>query len=84
MFEHNVAYFDNTLGFLAKISFTPLIYHPGGGSLGCPEKQTSSRDYNLFVWSTVFQPKWNDIQKTYKTYQNPVKNTVFRIFSEFV
>ena len=29
-----------TLGFLAKISFTPLLYHPGR-CLGCPEKQTS-------------------------------------------
>ena len=49
-----------TLGFLAKISFTLLLYHPGR-CLGCPEKQTSSRNYNLFVWSAVFQPKWNDI-----------------------
>jgi hypothetical protein len=38
----------HTLGFLAEISFTPLLYHPGG-FLGCPEKQTSSRNYNLFV-----------------------------------
>ena len=34
-----------TLGFLAKISFTPLLYHPGG-CLGCPEKQKSSRSCN--------------------------------------
>ena len=25
-----------TLGFLGEISFTPLVYHPGG-CLGCPE-----------------------------------------------
>ena len=73
-----------TLGFLAKISFTPLLYHPGR-CLGCPEKWKSSRNYNLFVWSAVFQPKWNDIQKSYKNYQNPVKSyCFFGIFSEFV
>jgi hypothetical protein len=73
-----------TLGFLAKISFTPLLFHPGG-CLWCPEKRTSSRNYNLFVWSTVFQPKWHGIRKTYKDYQNPVKRyRFFRIFSEFV
>ena len=49
-----------TLGFLAKISFTPLLYHPGG-CLGCPEKRTRSRNYNFFVWSAVFQPKWNSV-----------------------
>jgi hypothetical protein len=65
-----------TLGFLAKISFIPLSYHPGG-CLGCPEKQTISRNYNLFVWFAVFQPKWNDIQKTYKNYQNLVKSYCF-------
>ena len=65
-----------TLGFLAKISFTPLLYPPGR-CLGCPEKRTSSRNYNLFVWSAVFQPKWNDIKKTYKNYQNPVKSYYF-------
>ena len=45
---------DSTLGFLAEISFTPLLYHPGG-CLGCPEKKTRSRNYNLFVRSAVFQ-----------------------------
>ena len=65
-----------TLGFLAKISFTPLLYHPGG-CFECPEKGTSSRNYNLFVWSAVFQPKWNDIKKTYKNCQNPVKSYCF-------
>ena len=68
--------YNGTLGFLAEISFTPLLYHPGG-CLGCPEKRTSSRNYNLFVWSAVFQPKWNDIKKTYKNYQNPVKSYCF-------
>jgi hypothetical protein len=33
--------------------------------------------YNLFVWFAVFQPKWNDIQKTYKNYQNPLKSYCF-------
>ena len=65
-----------TLGFLAKLSFTPLLYHPGG-CLGCPEKETRSRNYNLFVRSAVFQPKWNDVQKTYKNHQNPVKSYCF-------
>ena len=67
---------DSTLGFLAEISFTPLLYHPGG-CLGCPEKKTRSRNYNLFVWSAVFQQKRNDIQKTYKNHQNPVKSYFF-------
>ena len=66
----------STLGFLAEISFKPLLYHPGG-CLGCPEKWTSSRNYKLFVWSAVFQPKWNDIKKTYKNYQNPLKSYCF-------
>ena len=65
-----------TLGFLAEISFTPLLYHPEG-CLGCPEKGTRSRNYNLFVRSAVFQPKWNDVQKTYKNHQNPVKSYCF-------
>ena len=69
-----------TLGFLAKISFTPLLYTPGG-FFGCLEKRTSLKNYkyvcSLFVWSAVFQPKWNDIQKTYKNYQNPVKSCWF-------
>ena len=55
----------NTLGFLAKISFTPLLYHPGR-CLGCPEKGTSSMNYNLFVWFAVFLPKWKDIKKPTK------------------
>ena len=65
-----------TLGFLVKISFTPLLYHPGR-CLGCLEKPTSSRNYNLFVWSAVFQPKWNDIRKSYKNYQNTLKSYRF-------
>ena len=65
-----------TLGFLAEISFTPLLYHPGG-CLGCPEKGTRSRNNNLFVKSAVFQSKWNDVQKTYKNHQNPVKSYCF-------
>ena len=72
------------LGFLAEISFTPLSYHPGG-CLGCPEKQISSRNYNLFVRSTVFQPKLNKILKTYKNHQNPFqKLLLFGILSEFI
>ena len=38
----------STLGFLAEISFTPLLYHPGG-PLGCSENRTSSRNYVLFA-----------------------------------
>ena len=73
IFSHKRNY---TLGFLAEISFTPLLYHPVG-CLGCPEKWTSSRNYNLFVWCAVFQPKWNAIQKSYKNYQNPLKSYCF-------
>jgi hypothetical protein len=69
-------YFEHTMGFLAKISFTPLLYH-SGECLGCPEKRTSLRNYNLFVLSAVFQPKGNGIQKTYTNYQNPVKSYCF-------
>ena len=65
-----------TLGFLTKISFTPLLYHPGG-CLGCPEKRTSSRNYNLFVWSAVFQPKWSNIEERYKNHQNSLKSCCF-------
>ena len=68
--------FKYTLVFLAEISFIPLLYHLEE-CLGCQEKRTSSRNYNLFVWSAVFQPKWNDIQKSYKNYQNPVKSYCF-------
>ena len=79
-------YVRSTLGFLAEIYFTPLLYHPGG-CLGCPEKRSSSRNYNLFVWSAVFQPKCNDIQKSYKNYQNPLKSycfgDIFRVCSIF-
>ena len=67
---------QRTLGFLAKISFTPLLYHPGR-CLGCQEKRISTRNYNLFVWSAVFQLKWNDIQKSYKSYENPLKSYCF-------
>ena len=66
-----------TLGFLAKISFTPLLYHPVG-CLGCPEKQTSSRNYDLFVCFLLFFSQ-NGIafKKTYKKYQNPLKSYCF-------
>ena len=30
------------------------FFHSTGGCLGCPEKQTSSRNYNSFAWSEVF------------------------------
>ena len=73
-----------TLEFLADISFVLLLYHPGG-CLGCPEKQTNSRKYNLFVWSAVFLAKMNDIKITFKNCQNLVKNYCsFGILSEFV
>ena len=44
-------YEEVTLGFLAKISFTPLLYHPGG-CLGCPEKRASSRNY-IFLFGLL-------------------------------
>ena len=47
--------------------------------LGRPENQTSSRNYNLFVWSTVFQLKYYDIQKTWKIVKIQWKVTVFLI-----
>ena len=50
----NVFRFLSPFGFLAEISFTPLLYHPEG-CLGCPEKRTSSKNYNLFVLIAVFQ-----------------------------
>ena len=34
---------NHTLGFLAKMSFTSLSYHPGG-CLVCQEKWTSSKN----------------------------------------
>ena len=67
------------LGFLAKISFTII---PPKGFLGCSEKRTISRNYNLFVWSHVFfQPKWNDIKKTlYKLQKSIEKLLGFFLF----
>ena len=67
---------QGTLGFLAEIFFTPLLYHPGG-CIGCPEMQTSPRNYNLYVWSAVFQPKWSNIEKSYKNHQNSLKSYCF-------
>ena len=34
-------------------------------------------NYYLFVWSTVFQPNWNDIQISYKNYENRLKSYCF-------
>ena len=73
------AVFRDTLGFLFKISFTQLLYHPWG-CFGCPEKCTSSRNYNLFSGSAVFQPKCNKIENTYKNHHNPLKVTIFSNF----
>ena len=70
----NITHWDFLPKFLSL--HYPLSYHPGW-CLGCQEKWTSSRNYNLFVWSAVFQPKWNDIQKSYKNYQNPLKSYCF-------
>ena len=61
-----------TLGFLAKISFTPLLYYPGR-CFGCPEKRKSSRNY-ICLFGPLF---WNDTQKGYKNYQNPLKSHCF-------
>ena len=52
-----------TLGFQAKNFPTSLLFHPWECN-GCPKKQKSSRNYNLLVWFTVFQPNWRNIQKT--------------------
>ena len=52
------------------------------GVLGCPEKPTSSRNYKLFVWAAVFQPKRNKIKKTYKNHQNPLKSYRFLRYSQ--
>ena len=71
-FEHGIRH----TGISCRNFFHSTIYHPGG-FLGCPEKRTRSRNYNLFVWSAVFQPKLNDIKKTNKNYQNPVKSYCF-------
>ena len=58
---------------------------PPGGCLGCLEKQTSSMNYNLFVWSDVFQPKWNDNkQNLEKLSKSREKLMVFEILSKFV
>ena len=57
-----------TLGFLTKISFTPILYHPGGFFWIFRQAQGTV---------TVFQPEWNDIKKTCKNYQNPVKSYCF-------
>jgi hypothetical protein len=73
-----------TLGFLAKISFTPLLYYCGR-CIGFPEKTTTSRNYNLFVRSAVFQSKWNDIQKKLQKLSKSIEKLLFfGIFSEFV
>ena len=54
-----------------------------GRFLGCSEKGTSPRNFNLFVWSTVFQPKWNDIQKSYRNYQDSLKSFLGYFLSLF-
>ena len=66
-------------GISCRNFFHSTIIQPwrSGGCLGCPEKGTRSKNYNLFVRSAVFQPKWNDVQKTYKNHQNPVKSYYF-------
>ena len=76
------AVFRDTLGFLVKISFTQLLYHSWGcfGCPDCPDKRTSSKNYNLFGGSAVFQPKCNKIENTYKNHHNPLKVTIFSNF----
>ena len=65
-----------TLGFLAKFFFTPLLYHPGG-CLECPEKQTRSRNYNLFVRYAVFSQNEMTFKKPTKIIKIQWKVTVF-------
>ena len=43
--------------------------------------QGTGRNYYLFVRFSVFQLKWNNIEKTYKSHQNPSKSWEF--FGEF-
>ena len=71
-------HFFANLAFPAHWDFLPkflsLHYYTTLEIFLYPEKPKRSRNYNQFVWSDVFQPKWNDIQKTFKNYQNPVKS----------
>ena len=61
--------------FLPK--FLSLHYYTTlEGVLGV-QRSGQAQGTNLFVWSAVFRPKQNDIQKTYKNYQNPVKSYCF-------
>ena len=79
-------HFFANLAFPAHWDFLPkflsLHYYTTLEIFLYPEKPKRSRNYNQFVWSDVFQPKWNDIQKTFKNYQNPVKSQILlcRIF----
>ena len=71
-------HFFANLAFPAQWDFLPkflsLHYYTTLEIFLYPEKPKRSRNYNQFVWSDVFQPKWNDIKKTFKNYQNPVKS----------
>ena len=79
-----ILYIYFTLGFLAKISFTPLLFH-AGGCLGCSKKRTRSRSYNLFAWSAVFffaKMVWHS-KNLQKLSKSSIKLVFFRICSEF-
>ena len=47
-------------------------------------RELDKLNYNLFVWSTVFQPKWYDIKKPIKLSKSSKKLLFFGILSEFV
>ena len=55
------------------ISFRNFFYHTILEGVHCPVKGTSSRTYNLFVLTAVFQPKWNDIKEPIKFFKSSKK-----------
>ena len=70
--------------FLPKFLSLHYYTHPGG-CLGCPQKRTIARNYNLFVWFSVFWPKWNDIKKNLQKLSKSIKKLLFfGILSEFI
>ena len=72
------------MAFSLKISSISILIL-ARGHLGGQKKQETSRDSNLLSNCTVFQPKLNNLRKTFKNEQKPWKNTVllwfFNVFS---
>ena len=72
-----------TVAFLLKISSISILIL-ARGHLGGQKKRETSRDLNLLSNCAVFQPKLNNLQKTFKNEQKPWKNTVLsRFFNVF-